>query len=288
MEGLYLKTHALPFYDNSKQNELYCSYVENLSFPPHFHEQVELLYVIDGEIEIVINGVTVILKSKETVVFFPHKIHEIHTPHNSKVHLIIFPTQLLGDFYTVFHEKQPVLPYIKNEVISFQLTNSIQSLFEYINTLDINFAQMRYDYTFQNNKKLWLAKGYLQILLCHMFDLIELVNNEKNGIEDNSVLKCIRYVTNNYQDPIQLIDISNYVGISRIQVSRIFKNKIGYSFPDYLYTLRLNHAVQLLQTTDMSILDICNESGFEAISTFYYYFKKKYKISPKEFQKISS
>ncbi|MDF2538547.1 MAG: DNA-binding protein AraC-type [Herbinix sp.] len=280
-----MKTYSIPFYDNSKKNELYCSYVEGLTFPPHFHEQVELLYVIDGEIEITINGVTEKLISNETAVIFPHKIHDFNTPIGSKVHLIIFPTSLLNDFYSVFHEMHPVFPYLKKEAVSKKITGNVLALFEFITTLKVDSDQSRYDFTFQNNKELWMAKGYLQLLLCNVFLLMDLVEN-KNAIEEDSVLKCIRYVTDHYLDSIQLADISNYAGISRVQVSRIFSGKIGYSFPEYLYTLRLNHAVHLLQTSDLSILDISNESGFEAISTFYYYFKKNYKISPNEYRRL--
>ncbi|MDF2540558.1 MAG: transcriptional regulator, AraC family [Herbinix sp.] len=279
-----MKTYSIPFYDSSKKEQLYCSYVENLTFPPHFHEQVEILYVIEGEIEITINGETELLKERESVIIFPHKIHEFLTPIHAKIHLMIFPTPLLGDFYSFFHEFHPNNPYIISKATAKLVTQNIEALFQYINTLNVDQDPWRYDYTFQNNKELWLAKGYMQLILWHMFDTMELIRN-KNSIEDDSVLKCIQYVTDHYQNPIQLADISNYVGISRVQVSRIFARKIGYSFPDYLNTLRLNHALRLLQTTDMSILDICNESGFEAISTFYYCFKKVYHKSPIEMKR---
>lgn len=285
MEWMYLKPFYPPFYDDTKQDQVYCSYVENLEFSPHFHEQVELLYVIDGEIEVSVSGMTRRLKRKELSIAFPQKIHAYQTTHRSTVNLIIFPIDLLNDFYHMFREKQPIYPFISCDKITGAFISCIQFLFEYITVLDADFVQRRY-YTIQKANELRMAKGYLQILLCHMVALLDMKESE-TGAEENSVLKCIRYVTDHYRDPIQLADIARYAGISRVQVSRIFAKKIGYTFPEYLNTLRLNYAAHLLETTGRCVLDICGEAGFESVSTFYSYFQKKYQMTPKAFRGLS-
>lgn len=278
-----MKNHHLPFYDDSKQEQIYCSYVEELTFSPHFHEQVEMLYVIDGEIEVSVNGEDRILRKQEFVIVFPQKIHFYQTKKNANVYLIIFSINLLNDFYKLFREAEPIYPFIISTKNHDQLIASIDLLFGYIRKLDPDFMTNKY-YAFRKGAEHRMAKGYLQLLLCNIFELLELRSNTFITGE-NSVLKCIRYVMAHYLEPIQLADIAEHTGISRVQVSRIFSKKIGHSFPDYLNDFRINHASELLRTTDKNILDICYESGFDAPSTFYYYFQRKYNMSPKKFRK---
>lgn len=269
-----------PFYDDTKQDQVYCSYVERLEYPPHFHEQAELLRVMNGEIEVSINGVSKLLHKNELAVIFPQRVHFYRSPNPSKTQLITLPTDLLEDFYDTFHKYQPVYPFVESEKMSTHFEKSIKNLYSYVDDADPEFKESCI-HAFRAPKELRIAKGYIQILLCCVFDMIEL-EKKLYAEDDGSVLKCVRFITDNYREHIQLSDIADFAGISRIQVSRIFSKAIGVSFPAYLNMLRLNYAMHLCETTDMSISDICYESGFESLSTFYYYFKKKYNATPKK------
>ncbi|MGN0242535.1 MAG: helix-turn-helix domain-containing protein [Lachnospiraceae bacterium] len=54
------------------------------------------------------------------------------------------------------------------------------------------------------------------------------------------------------------------------------------SFSEYVNSLRLNYARQLLERTDMTILTIAEESGFGSSSTFYDTFHNQYHMTPTE------
>lgn len=79
----------------------------------------------------------------------------------------------------------------------------------------------------------------------------------------------------------QMITLS---GKSREHVSRTFQKFYGSTITDYLNDLRINYASNLLLNTNMSILDICFDCGFQSMSYFYRVFKKKNGETPCNFR----
>lgn len=79
----------------------------------------------------------------------------------------------------------------------------------------------------------------------------------------------------------QMITLS---GKSREHVCRSFHKYYGGTITDYLNDLRINYASNLLINTNMSILDICFDCGFQSMSYFYRVFKKKNGSTPLDFR----
>jgi AraC family cel operon transcriptional repressor len=66
---------------------------------------------------------------------------------------------------------------------------------------------------------------------------------------------------------------------------RVFKKHLATTPIDYINSLRMSYAENLLLNTDMDILNICLETGFENISYFYELFKCYFKMTPHKFRK---
>lgn len=75
---------------------------------------------------------------------------------------------------------------------------------------------------------------------------------------------------------------ANYIG-------KLFKNQMKCSFNEYVNTLRLKHACSLLHSSNMTIKEIADASGYSSIEYFMYSFKKKMMMTPSEYrnQKIT-
>ncbi len=84
------------------------------------------------------------------------------------------------------------------------------------------------------------------------------------------------------QGPDKMVEISKK---SREHIGRSFKRYLGISPTMYINELRINNASIMILHTNMPILDICLECGFQSISYFYKVFKKKYNMSPTDFRK---
>lgn len=93
------------------------------------------------------------------------------------------------------------------------------------------------------------------------------------------------YIRNNYQRQISLKDLSEKLYLSNGYLSRFFKQTYGMSFVDYLYDVRLYHAMDELLYTESPITTIAYNNGFPSSAVFGRVFKEHYGESPSSFRK---
>ena len=78
----------------------------------------------------------------------------------------------------------------------------------------------------------------------------------------------LSFMEENFQHDIKLEDLAEVAGMSVTNFRRLFKNKIGESPIQYLLTLRLCKAKELLMTTSLSVTDIAMKAGFNDANYF--------------------
>lgn len=74
-------------------------------------------------------------------------------------------------------------------------------------------------------------------------------------------------------------------GRSREHISRCLKKYFNVTPSQFLTEIRLNYAANMLLNSNLSVVDICFECGFENLSWFYRNFKEKYNCTPKQYRK---
>ena len=92
-------------------------------------------------------------------------------------------------------------------------------------------------------------------------------------------------ILKNFKEPISVEDLAQKVNLTKAAFCRYFKARTQKTFVEYLMQVRINHACKLLKETDMSVLEICYESGFNNLSNFNRQFKIRHNISPKQYRK---
>mgnify|MGYP000984065067 CR=1 FL=1 len=98
------------------------------------------------------------------------------------------------------------------------------------------------------------------------------------------IKQVIDYIEDNLKEPISLEDVSNATGISAFYLHRIFKSLTGYPLVYYIRSRKLSKSIGELLKTDMTILDIAQEYGFEYQQSYSRAFKKHFNISPDNFR----
>lgn len=83
-----------------------------------------------------------------------------------------------------------------------------------------------------------------------------------------------------YNPDISLNLLARKVAVNTTYLSRYFNRQLGVSFPEYITERRLDKAEELLRETDMRVLDIFEQVGFQNSSTFYQVFNDRHQISP--------
>ena len=128
------------------------------------------------------------------------------------------------------------------------------------------------------------SKEYIRSLLTLMIDYRNRLSDKKyNEIID----KAKKYIQENYQnDDMSLQSVASSVNVSSNHFSAIFRKETGETFIDYLTTVRINKAKELLTCTSMKTSEIGFEVGYRDPHYFSYIFKKTMGMSPKEYRRI--
>lgn len=106
------------------------------------------------------------------------------------------------------------------------------------------------------------------------------------GFEEHVTLvrKAIDYIERNYAGDISLDLVAAHVHLSTAYLSRIFNKKIGMGFSEYLAQIRLKEAKRRLRSSDETIDQIAEATGFSSNSYFSAVFKKHEGVTPSEYR----
>lgn len=94
------------------------------------------------------------------------------------------------------------------------------------------------------------------------------------------------YIISNHDKNISVADIACAAYMSTSHFSKVFREITGFSPYDYLLTIRLDKAKELLLQTDDPIESIAGKTGFNSASNFIYFFKKETSLSPLKFRNM--
>ncbi len=109
------------------------------------------------------------------------------------------------------------------------------------------------------------------------------IREVRSGKTSKIIESAKRMIETEYSTEISLENISSRVNISPRYFSKLFKEETGTNFIDFLTSIRINHAKELMLKTDKSIKEICYEVGYGDPNYFSRLFKKQTGISPTEY-----
>ena len=95
-----------------------------------------------------------------------------------------------------------------------------------------------------------------------------------------AIVSTIDYIEDNLCDKISLDDISQYTGVSKYYLHRIFKSLTGESIIEYVLSRKLTCSIYELVNTDMRIIDIALNYGFDYEQSYIRAFKKNFGYTP--------
>ena len=94
------------------------------------------------------------------------------------------------------------------------------------------------------------------------------------------------YINEHYTEQISLEDLAAFAGFSKYHFSRIFKEYYQMSLPEYITSLRVSRATELLENPELSIMDVALQSGFSSLPSFNRTFKQINNCTPSQFRKM--
>ncbi|MBD5540202.1 MAG: response regulator [Lachnospiraceae bacterium] len=114
------------------------------------------------------------------------------------------------------------------------------------------------------------------------------VADNKETRSNGVVAKAKAYINANFHKEISLDDVSREVDISPYYFSKIFKEETGKNFIEYVTEIRMEKAKELLQSSSLSMKEICGEVGYADPNYFSRTFKKNVGLTPTEYKEGKS
>ena len=106
-----------------------------------------------------------------------------------------------------------------------------------------------------------------------------------NSRDKDRIDSVFQYTMENFKEPIKLSLISKKAGMSIPAFCSYFKKRTKKTYIDFVNEVRIGYACKLLLTTQMSVLQICFECGFNTIANFNRQFLKIKKTTPSQYRK---
>lgn len=244
-----------------------CHPAENLTYLLHLHKQLELVYVLQGTIQVQVDDHSRIMQEQELAVIFPNSIHSYESIGESNVLLMIFDTDLVSDLADPLMKQLPQSPFLTQE----QVHPDILYLLPYF---------LRYNQEPLGKK---LLKGYLTVIVSRLLEQLSLIDSVPNRNTD-LVHRTLYYLNQHFTEPLSLGQVARQLGFSKYYLSRCFSENTGCNFNQYINSLRIGYAKQLLETSSLSVTEIATTSGFESQCTFYRAFHEQIGLTPKQYR----
>ncbi|GAE91954.1 transcriptional regulator [Gracilibacillus boraciitolerans JCM 21714] len=236
----------------------------------HHHQIYQLIYVLEGTGQIILNGNEYYLKQDHVTFIPPLTDHAIVSDKKLTVLVLAFDQQMVDASYqSLFSDS-----LLEAKLIGLNPFNSSE-LRQLLRT-------MLYEQAHQNSYQ----EMALHIYLSHLLLLLAREDKRTEKADANG-LRAERlrdYIDSHYFDWIHAEDLASRLGMSSRHMNTIFKETYQMTPIQYLTEVRIGLAKQMLAETEKDIASICFEVGFESISTFYRTFKNTTEMSPNQYR----
>lgn len=249
--------------------------------PLHWHAELEIVVIKKGTGLISVDFEKRTVSSGDIVFIRPGQLHSIEQNGARKMEYenIILKPELLISGEADLCARQFITPLMKGELrcVTF-LTPAVPGYPE------ISDCISRIDHLCEKR-----PDGYQLAVKGFLFQLVFLLLSHRQkkstspALQTKSLEKIktiLKYVEEHYADHITIDDMAAITFYSKSHFMKFFKAHMGSGFIEYLNDYRLTMAERLLKTSDASVLEIAEMSGFDNLSYFNRIFKKKYGESP--------
>lgn len=249
--------------------------------PPHWHREMEILYVLNGSAVITMEGEKYKMNPLDLIVVESSVIHEVIYELPQTMAICIH----ISRSYLRRYLNDP--EFLRIRCIGTKLQpkqqESYNRLCTYLKDLTILYFEQKASYTLRSS-------ALILLVLAELTDFFSQPVTEHTVAADVSQLSRIeqvfQYVERHFREPVELQDAADELGLNKEYFCRFFKKNTGMSFLQYVSQVRLNHVYQDLLYTEGSIQEILEKNGIYNNKLFYRQFQETYHCTPRELKKM--
>lgn len=260
-----------------KREDFTLSIESTVSDRVHFHQDIELLFNLEGSVKVILENKEICLKTEDIYVVNSNIKHSLQADKDA----LLVRLQI---------RYQTAAKGTEMEDIRFWCDTTTSENRNYEELRRLLFGMLRH---YAENKTYiqtfeFLSDGY-GILNCltsqFMMRPSEMQVSEEGDKYEERLRQINHYIYQNYDHAISLRELSEKLYLSNGYLSRFFKKNYGMNFAQYLTNVRIFRAADDLRYSDESITRIAYNNGFTSAANFNKVFKNFYGQTPSEFRK---
>ncbi len=256
--------------------------VRNLIFPAHWHEEAEIMIVLEGSVDFTMDSELHSVGEGEAALASPGTIHA-YQGQDSRCLVFIFPQRISVPEGSMDSRSLPLRSHhIRRE-------HPGSSALAHIADLGLHAIDpVRREHQGKAAVLAALTNLYLglfgQEASGHPESAVSVQSPESGSSAAFKIRKALGYLEQHFTQPVHLEEVAGAAGLSSCHFSRQFHRHTGIGFTSWLTLRRLAEAERLLSDSDFSILDIADESGFGGMRALDRAFRSRRGMSPREYR----
>ncbi|MBB2148564.1 AraC family transcriptional regulator [Pedobacter gandavensis] len=262
--------------------------VKNLSNPVHFHKEYEMVLITKSTGRRIVGDSVENFEAGDLVLIGPNLPHVMY---NDK------------SYYEPGNEQMvtAIVTYFRMDWLNEEFINSKEIPYFHELLKDINRGIRVYGETHKQVvlllEQLLLSTGLRKIL--HLLSIITLLSetreykclssigytNPHSQKDVQRISRIYTYIMDNFSEDISLETAATLANMTTSAFCKYFKGRTQKTFTHFVNEVRIGHACKLLFDDNLSMTEICFQSGFNNLTNFNRNFKQYTTVSPSEFKR---
>ena len=254
----------------------YYSKDEGSYVSPHWHNSLEIVYVIKGKVTLNLPcNVKVTAHDGEFFIANPREIHSVLSEKNEALVLQI-PRK--------FYDRYVPSMHLRKFSVDMSPVNDVDRT--RLERLKKIFMDMHIVYDIR-------PEGYLLRFNSLLYELLFLLIHSysekimpKDFDRENKYFRRLRdimdYIDDHHAEPVSTSEVAQAFGYNPDYLARFFKKYTNCTLTDYIYMVRVGYVHRDLLNTELSVAEILERHGCTNHSLFMRYFKEQWGCTPKE------
>lgn len=247
----------------------------------HWHEDLQFILVLAGEIEVVTLASCLRLRQGEGVFINKNVVHLVRKVGVCHYNSFIFPDRLLK-----FYPGSPAEPIV--EQIAGRAELPVRVLRDTAENQEVLQRMQRLSALEQEKTAMYpyaVLTALCQLWLDFSKHCALPEKAPHRSISEERTSRFLQYIARHFGEDVTLADLAASVNVSKSECLRCFKTVLHTTPYQYLMEVRLAKAAERLRTTDTPVSTIAAECGFSHLSHFGKCFKEKTGLSPTSYRK---
>lgn len=258
------------------------------SFPLHWHEEIEVVYVYSGKAKYYVDFKDYIIEEGDLLIIPPCSLHSFEQIDDEQftAATLIFGQKMLSSNLVDACSTKYIMPIFNNDIYLPTITKRDDMNRKGVK--EIVEGIIKQHLTRENAYELRIKILLLEFIqYFYENDLCSKKEKSTSTVRTSMQIRnIIDYIEEYYSEKILLEDLAECANMSVYHMAHIFKKATGKTPNEYINDFRLAMATDKLIHEDLPVLTIAMECGYNNISYFNKVFKNKLGITPKEYRKV--